>query len=138
MNQLCIVDTGPLVAYFNCTERDHEWATIQFRLVQPPLVTCEAVLSESLFLLRKWPSAQDLLMQMVQEKLLVVPFVLQNEIDQIRHLISRYAKVPMSLADACLVRLSELFTHHKILTLDSDFHIYRRFGRQVIPLMARS
>lgn len=47
----------------------------------------------------------------------------------------RYADVPMSLADACLVRMSELSDDASVLTLDSDFRIYRRLGRQAIPLL---
>ncbi len=64
---------------------------------------------------------------------LVVSFALGEEVDTIIRLMKRYANVPMSLADACLVRMTEMHTKSELLTLDSDFKIYRKNGRQVIP-----
>ena len=59
-----------------------------------------------------------------------------GRLEAFEELLRRYRNVPMSLADACLVRLSELYGDCAVLTLDSDFRIYRRHGRQVIPVLA--
>ena len=75
-------------------------------------------------------------MDMLDRGLLVLRFRLDDEVEHVRRLMKRYADVPMSLADACLVRMTEARRHAKLLTLDSDFRRYRRLGRQVIPLIA--
>ena len=59
---------------------------------------------------------------------------LQEEQADLRALMHRYRNRPMSLADACLVRLSEIHTSGEIFTLDSDFRVYRRHGNKVIPV----
>jgi len=64
-----------------------------------------------------------------------VAFRLEPESESVAALMRRYADLPMSLADACLVRMSELNRDCRVLTTDSDFKLYRRFGRQVIPLL---
>lgn len=133
MSPVILVDTGPLVAYLNARDRYHDWAKEQLGLVQPPLLTCEAVLSEVLFLLRGHRAAQAAVMGFVESGLLRLPFRLQDEAGTVSKLLQRYAEVPMSLADACLVRMSEQHGSTVVLTLDSDFAIYRRHRRQVVP-----
>lgn len=132
MNQVYVLDTGPLVAFLNARDRYHGWASEQFGLVQPPLVSCEAVLTEVLFLLRGSPAAQKAVMDLVETGLLRLPFRLENEVGAVARLLQRYAEVPMSLADACLVRMSEQYGSAIVLTLDSDFALYRRHRRQVV------
>lgn len=133
-----IIDTGPLVAFLNQRDFFHEWAKKQLTTIVPPLITCEAVLSEACFLLRKIAGAEEALFECINRKLISIPFILSNEIVAIQHLIKRYKNISMSLADACLVRLSENYSESKILTLNSDFKIYRRHGRQVIPTLMPS
>ena len=130
-----ITDTGPLVALLNRRERHHAWAREQFSLMRPPALTCEAVLSEASFLLRNVPSGVDALMQLVERGVVAIPFSLSDELPDIARLLKRYRSVPMSLADACLVRMAEQFTRSTIITLDRDFRIYRKSGRQVIPTL---
>jgi predicted nucleic acid-binding protein len=60
---------------------------------------------------------------------------LDEHVDEIDRLRRKYADVPMSVADACLVRLAEQLGQCAVLTLDRDFSVYRRHGRQVIPLI---
>jgi len=74
-------------------------------------------------------------MELLQRGILQVEFHMERQIPAIAKLMAKYANVPMSLADACLVRMSELIPDSKVMTLDSDFHIYRRYGRQIIPLI---
>lgn len=131
-----IVDTGPLVAFLRRDDSHHAWVTAQLTSLDPPLITCEAVLSEAAFLLRRVPRGPDALLALVRRKLVRVPFQLEAELPAIERLVGRYANVPMSLADACLVRMSETHAGSVVLTLDSDFRTYRRHGRNVIPLIA--
>ena len=49
--------------------------------------------------------------------------------------MTRYSNVPMALADACLVRMAEQHANHTVLTLDSDFQIYRKHRREVISVI---
>jgi predicted nucleic acid-binding protein len=131
-----IVDTGPLVAFLRRDDSHHAWVIAQLDLLDPPLITCEAVLSEAAFLLRRVSRGPDALLALVRRKLVRVPFQLEAELPAIERLVARYANVPMSLADACLVRMSETHAGSVVLTLDSDFRTYRRHGRNIIPLIA--
>lgn len=78
----------------------------------------------------------DALLALVRRKLVRVPFQLEAELPAVERLMARYANVPISLADACLVRMSETHAGSVVVTLDSDFRTYRRHGRNVIPLIA--
>ena len=128
-----IVDTGPLVALLNGNDSQHEWARVVLDRIEPPLVTCEAVVSEACFLLHRIHGGQDAVMELLARDVVAIDFSLRAEHDAVRKLMARYKSVPMSLADACLVRMSELDDKATVLTLDSDFGIYRRNRRQAIP-----
>ena len=130
-----IIDTGPLVALLVARERHHGWARETLDALEPPLFTCEAVLSEACFLVRDLRGGRDAVLGLVARGAVEVGFALTVEIERVRRLMARYASVPMSLADACLVRMAELHADAVILTLDSDFRIYRRNGRQALPLI---
>lgn len=131
-----IVDTGPIVALLSDSDRWHGWAKEQFAALRAPLATCEAVMSEASYLLRGDRRAAEALFGLLERSVLELRFGLAAEHPAVRALMRRYADVPMSLADACLVRMSELSRDASVLTLDSDFRIYRRLGRQAIPLVA--
>jgi uncharacterized protein len=133
-NLLC--DTGPLVAFLNRGDGHHEWADEQFGRLRGPLLTCEAVLSEAIFLLCEDGLSCDPLFEMGARGKLLVDFCLPEHWADVRRLLRKYADQPMSLADACLVRMSELKRESVVLTLDADFKIYRRHGRDAIPLIA--
>jgi predicted nucleic acid-binding protein len=130
-----LADTGPLVAYLDRSDRDHAWARKAFSEITRPLLTCEAVIAEALFLLRRGGIEPDGLLDLIRRGLLVPKFDLAHEIKAIQHLMKTYRKIPMSLADACLVRMAEIFPESKIMTLDSDFVVYRKSRRKVIPLL---
>ena len=130
-----IVDTGPLVAYFNRRDRWHGWVADQMVALNPPLVTCEAVLTEACFLIKRAGGRQVDLIGKVAQRSLEIGIDLEEDAAGIESLMQRYADTPMSLADACLVRLTERFPDCRLFTLDSDFEHYRRNGRQVIPLL---
>ena len=133
MKQGALVDTGPLVALLNRRDRFHAWTVDQWNQIAAPMLTCEAVVSEACFLLSGIKSGSDLVMQLIQREILMISFHLDDHIDPVKKLLTKYQSVPMSLADACLVRMSELHSNSHVFTLDSDFNLYRKNGRQVIP-----
>lgn len=130
-----IVDTGPLIAYLDRSDRDHAWARECFMRITRPLLTCEAVIAESLFLLRRGGIDPDGLLNLINRGLVVPEFSLTKEILAIQHLMKTYRNIPMSLADACLVRMAEIQEDSEVMTLDSDFVVYRKSRRKVIPLV---
>lgn len=130
-----LADTGPLVAYLDRSDRDHAWAKQVFAEITRPLLTCEAVIAEALFLLRRGGIDPDGLLDLIRRGLLVPKFGLAQEIAAIQQLMKTYRNIPMSLADACLVRMAEGFPESKVMTLDSDFMVYRKSRRKVIPLL---
>ena len=135
MRTKVLMDTGPIVAFLNHNDRYHAWVREQLAEIVPPLLTCEAVLSESCFLLRHIAGGSDAVFELVSRGLLNLSFDLSEEVEAVRKLMGRFSNLPMSLADACLVRMSEQFSKSTVLTLDNDFLIYRKHGRKVIPLI---
>ena len=131
-----IVDTGPIVALLDADERHHQWALTQFESLNAPLLTCESVLSEACFLLRRIGADATVPVSLVRRGALkVVDAVARRSGRGGGSLMRRYANVPMSLADACLVDILERTENGSIMTLDSDFRIYRQARRRVIPLL---
>ena len=135
MNRQVILDTGPLVAFLDRQDHYHDWALAAWEDIEPPMLTCESVLSEACFLLAETDGGPAAVMALLERNLIAIKFDLESEAAAVARLMARYANVPMSLADACAVRQSELFSRGRVLTLDADFRIYRRHGRQVIPLL---
>lgn len=135
MTRPLLLDTGPLVAYLSRREPHHQWAIEQFEVATAPLWTCEAVLSEACFLVRKLSGGVRTIMTLYQRGVLNVSFRFAEESAAVAGLLSRYADIPMSFADACLVRMAELSPRSAVLTLDSDFKVYRKNGRQSIPVV---
>jgi uncharacterized protein len=133
VNEVAVLDTGPLVALVRRQDRYHAWAREQVDRFDPPLLSCETVVAEALFLLRARQGGSAAVMGLVDRGVLRLPFRLEEECGAVSELLQRYANVPMSLADACLVRMTEQHDGAMVLTLDSDFDIYRRHRRQVIP-----
>ena len=130
-----LTDAGPLVAYLKRDDEHHAWAEEMFRQFREPLRTCDAVLSEAFFLLQQTHGGAEGLLALLERGLVVPDFDLAAELPAIAPLLRRYRNVPMSLADACLVRMAERERDTAVFTLDSDFKIYRRHGRQTIPLI---
>jgi uncharacterized protein len=135
VNPTALLDTGPLVALLDERDQHHPWVLEQMAQLRRPLWTCEAVITEAFHLLRHLPLGRTAILEMVAEGVLITPFRLNEQTRELLALVKRYANVPMSLADACLVRMSELVSVAAVFTLDSDFRIYRRHGRQKIPLV---
>lgn len=134
MNPGLIADTGIIVAFLDRREEHHAWVKEQFVVHPPPLITCEAVLSETWFLLADVPGGRENLISFLQRKVIMVPFALRDELLVVAKILTQYPNF-ISVADACLVRMSELYSNSVIFTLDSDFRIYRKNKRQLIPVL---
>lgn len=130
-----LLDTGPLVAALARDDRAHRWAKEQFETLGGPFLTCEAVITEACHLLHTAERESSAVLRLLESGALRLGMDLVEEASAVRKLLERYRSVPAALADACLVRMSELYDSCTVLTLDSDFHIYRRHGRKVIPLL---
>jgi predicted nucleic acid-binding protein len=130
-----IVDAGPIVALLNARDEFHAWSRTTMGTIEPPMLTCEAVLAEASYLVRKLRGGSEAVLDLVTRGVIEVPFRVDGELLALRTLLARYASVPMSLADACLVRMAETRPHANVLTLDADFRVYRRSGRLAIPVI---
>jgi predicted nucleic acid-binding protein len=132
---IVLADTGALVALLDRREKYHAWAVEQIRDIRPPLVTCEAVLAELCFLVSAYPKGIDSVRDSLDSGAWAVDFSLRAEWAPVFALMDTYSDQPMSLADGCLVRMSEKFAGSRIFTLDRHFQVYRRNRRQAIPLI---
>ena len=130
-----IADTGPLVAFLVETDSHHRWAVERFRELQAPFLTCEPVLTETFYLVSRLRKGPRRFFELLDSGLLNVQFEVQIERVALRKLIYKYSDLPMSLADACLVRMSELLDDPIVFSTDRHFRIYRKNGRQMIPLL---
>ena len=130
-----ILDNGPLVAFLNARDAYHDWARQALDVIQPPLLTCEAVISEACFLVRTLRGGSDTVLALLTRGIVQIAFCLETEVVSVRKLMAKYATVPMSLADACLVRMAEIQEPATVVTLDNGFRTYRRHRRQMIPLI---
>ena len=133
--RVIIADTGPLVALLNPRDRYHPWSLARLDEFTEPLVTCEAVFAEARFLLQSCPGGVENLLELWERGSVVVDFSGEAEKPDLIRLLKKYADLPMSFADACLVRMAELHADPIVWTLDRHFGIYRRRGRQSIPRM---
>ena len=135
MNESVLIDTGPLVSYLVRAAQYHEWAVEQWKRLTPPLYTCEAVLAEAAHLLRRENQSAEAVLELLELGVLKLAFSIEDEVASLKYLIHKYRDVPMSMADACLVRMSEKRDRCFIMTTDGDFRTYRRNSRQAIPLL---
>lgn len=137
MNEV-IVDTGPLVAMLVQTDDHHQWTVERLRDLPPPFITCEPVLAEVAHLVRRVHHGIERFVDLLNSDLLRVELDLMAERTAIGRLLRKYSDRPMSLADACLVRLAEINERSAIFTTDGDFTVYRKHGRRTIPLITPS
>jgi predicted nucleic acid-binding protein len=128
-----LVDAGFLIALLSRRDRHHRWAAAQSPHLARPWKTCEAVLSEAFHLLGA--GGESALAALLRRRAVVPAFAMGEELEPVLKLMQKYADIPMSLADACLVRMTEIVSDPVILTTDADFRIYRRHGRQVVPCL---
>jgi predicted nucleic acid-binding protein len=135
MGAVVLVDSSPLVAYLSRREQFHRWCVDQLKQLEPPLLTCEAVITEASYLAGRHGAGAEAVLDLIRQGVVKVSFSLSDELESIHRLISKYVDLPMSLADACLVRMAELNPAATVLTLDRHFNIYRKNNRQVVPTL---
>jgi predicted nucleic acid-binding protein len=127
-----IADTGFVVAFGNRDDQHHRWAVDLAKTITEPLLTCEAVLAEAAFHL----GSTSYVFSLLQDELLRVAFDCTRNLEQLTVLARRYEERKPDLADLCLIRMSELYPRHVVITVDqTDFRIYRRNRREAIPLL---
>jgi uncharacterized protein len=126
-----LVDSGFLVALLSGRDAHHAWSEAQVPRYGPPWHTCEAVLSEAFHLVG--PGGIPSVSALLRRQVLLADFDLTENLEPVLRLLQKYSDVPMSFADACLVRMTEVLSDCILLTTDSDFRVYRRNGRQTVP-----
>lgn len=128
-----IIDTGPLVAFLVEDDIHHAWSVSALKSLLAPFLTCEPVLTETYHLVHRLPCGSRRFFDLLDSGLLLVDVSLLAERRALSKLALKYSDLPMSLADACIVRLAELNPGSAVFTVDGHFRIYRKNGRQVIP-----
>ncbi|MCI0538991.1 MAG: PIN domain-containing protein [Verrucomicrobiales bacterium] len=128
-----LADSSALVALISRDDQYHQWIEAHLDSLSGPWLTCEAALSEAFHLLGSRGSLQ--LMTMLRRNALRPIFDLGDDLEPVLVLMEKYCNVPMSLADACFVRLSEILPDPMVVSTDADFRIYRRHSRQVVPCL---
>lgn len=131
MAESVLVDAGFLVALLSRRDAHHRWAVAQAERHPPPWKTCEAALSEAFHLLGA--GGVSALGALLRRQTVTVAFDLGDHVDAVVRLTLKYAELPSSLADACLVRMTEVVANPLVLTTDTDFRVYRRHSRQAVP-----
>src|SRR5262249_41132275 len=135
MAKVVLIDSGPVVAALSRRERHHAWARRHLESFDSPCLTCEAVLSESFFLLERAGGGREALSALLERGIIKSHFTFSEHLTETTGLLRRYRNFPMSYADACLVRMAELQDDAVIFTTNHDFETYRKNGRQTIPLL---
>jgi predicted nucleic acid-binding protein len=120
-----LLDTGFIIALLDRSESLHKTCARTIREVQAPLVTCEAVITESCYLLRNLSGASEAVIENIAAGIFQIPFQLSRETAAVKQLLRKYKDRKIDLADACLIRLADQFGTADILTLDRDFAVYR-------------
>jgi predicted nucleic acid-binding protein len=126
-----IADAGLLIALANSRDVHHRWALRVAEQVTEPLLTCEPVVAEAAFHLRR----VALVLDMIFEELITLSFDCSDHLPQLADLAKRYVDRRPDLADLCLIRMSELYPDHRVITVDEDFRVYRRNKREIIPII---
>jgi uncharacterized protein len=133
--RVTIVDAGPLIAFLSHTDKNHIWAGETFDALSGQVMTCEAVISEASFIVARNGKKRSAIVELV-DRLGIEVKSLGSELQMLRVLMEKYSSVPMSFADACLVRLSEMHADSVVFTCDSDFSTYRKNTRKIIQTLS--
>jgi predicted nucleic acid-binding protein len=127
-----LLDAGPWVAYLRRADKHHAWAREQFS-AREDFVSCEAVLAEVCARLQYCGNDPLVALEFVKSDVVTLDFDLQSNLIPVENLMRKYRDQPMDLADACLVRMTEIEPRSLVVTTDADFEFYRRNGREVVP-----
>jgi predicted nucleic acid-binding protein len=128
-----ILDAGPLIAALNRQDEHHRWACEILERLGPPFYSCPEAMAEAAAMTGQ-PAA---IVEMIQSEEIILAFDLSEQAAGVLSLLKKYAGRDMDLADACIVRMTELMRDCRVVTLDRlDFAVYRRNGRGLIPVIA--
>jgi predicted nucleic acid-binding protein len=130
-----LTDSGPLVALLDRTDAAHNWAREQFDRVPCPVWTCEGAIAETSHLLAASRIPASHAVELIERGVVAIRFNLEEFMDRVLSLMKKYEDTPMDFVDACMVVMTESKRDCRLLAVDSDFRIYRRFERQTIPLI---
>jgi predicted nucleic acid-binding protein len=130
-----LVDTGVIVALLDRSERYHARCVKSMEGLNRPLVTCEAVIAESCYLLRRLPGAAETVLENVERGVFQIPFQLSRAATPVRNILRKYRDLAADFADACLIHLADDLNTEDILTLDRDFERYRWRRSRVFRLL---
>ena len=120
-----LLDTGVIVALLDRSEKHNAQCRNVIAELQQPLVTCEAVIAESCYLLRQVSGAAEAILENVVRGIFQVPFQLSRSVTPVQNIMRKYQDQPADFADACLIHLADELNTGEILTLDRDFELYR-------------
>ncbi len=135
-SSVVLVDSGPLISLLDRKDAWHEWSTTTAAEFSDSLITCDAVLSETAFMLSKsTTNGVEQLCAMLERGLLRSNFKLEDHLDHVLTVIHKYRDLPASFADACLVAMADADPEARIFTVDAHFKIYRKRNRRVLPLI---
>lgn len=125
-----IADSGLLIALLDRLDPFHPWAVQVIEEEEPPYLVCEPVCAEVAAVL----GTPLPVLEMIENGDLQLAFSLEKELPNVRKLAAKYRDQSMDLADACVVRMSELYPVCQVFTVDRrDFSVYRRLGHKRIP-----
>ena len=136
MNAPVLLDTGPLVAFLDRRDQHYRWAYDQFERLPFPFLTCEAVLTEATHLLKRSGVRPEDVLQLARSGAVRIDYDIRSEVEALQTLLARYRNVPMDLADACPMRMGERHRRCRVLTLDSDFYVYRTEAGDALGVIA--
>lgn len=131
-----LIDTGPIVAFLNKNDQYHSFVKKNMSLLRAPFYSCEAVITESFFLMSRIPTGVDKLIELLEMQYILIQPVYSENQSSVHHLIQSYSNIPMSMADACLVQMMDQKKDSSIFTLDSDFQIYRSLKGERLQVIA--
>jgi uncharacterized protein len=133
-----LVDASFLVAVYNKSDQHHARCVRALAAVEEQMATCEAVIAESLHLLRFARGAAESILASIEQGGLEIPFKLAESSSIVWAIMKKYGDVPADFADACLIAMADALDTGDILTLDSDFKHYRwrrrRRFHMLVPL----
>lgn len=133
-----LLDAGVIVALLDRSEKNHFSSAEVLRTVAAPLITCEAVIGEACYLLRNLPGAPESVIENVASGNFEIPFQLSRDAAGVRQILRKYRDRKIDLADACLIQMANVFETPDILTLDSDFAVYRWNKNRPFRLLLRA
>ena len=120
-----LLDSSVIVTLLHRGEQRHAECAALLESLDRPLITCEAVITESCYLLKRSPEAMQAMLANVEQGVFDIRFQLSESIAHVSTLMKKFGDIPASFADACLIQMADELNTGDILTLDTDFLSYR-------------